>query len=122
MKYKISFQNLKIRELDTDININLDLRVRLLPNPSKNYLHILDVLVWSAMRQLYADMYRSTSTIVECTTLYLMPQDLNLFLEFHRSECQINIQRVSVSQGHSTAAAGNFPKLSKTSVSHFFNS
>ena len=41
MKYKISFQNLKIRELDTDININLDLRVRLLPEPTKNYLHIL---------------------------------------------------------------------------------
>ena len=43
MKYKISFQNLKIRELYTDININLDLdlRVRLLPEPTKNYLHIL---------------------------------------------------------------------------------
>ena len=41
MKYKISFQNLKIGELNTDININLDLRVRLLPEQSKNYLHIL---------------------------------------------------------------------------------
>ena len=46
------------------------------------------------MRQLYADMYRSkfTSTIVECTTFYLMPLDLNLlFLEFHRSECQLDL-------------------------------
>jgi hypothetical protein len=42
LKYKISFQNLKIGELNTNIlNINLDLRVRLLPEPSKNYLHIL---------------------------------------------------------------------------------
>ena len=41
LKYKISFQNFKIGELDTDININLDLRVRLLPEPTKNYLHIL---------------------------------------------------------------------------------
>ena len=49
------------------------------------------------MRQLYADMYRSkfTSTIVECTTFYLMPLDLNLlFLEFHRSECQLDLLRV----------------------------
>jgi hypothetical protein len=50
------------------------------------------------MRQLYADMYRSTSTIVNCTTLYLMPLHLNLFLEFHRSECQLDLdlQRVFV--------------------------
>ena len=41
LKYKISFQNLKTRELYAYININLDLRVRLLPGPSKNYLHIL---------------------------------------------------------------------------------
>ena len=41
MKYKISFQNLKVGELNPDININLDLRVRLLPELSKNYLHIL---------------------------------------------------------------------------------
>ena len=106
MKYKISFQNLKIRELDTDININLDLRVRLLPKPSKNSSTYWDVLVWSAMRQLYADMYKSTSTIVECITLYLMPLDLNLFLEFHRSECQLDLQRVYIFQGHKTAAAG----------------
>ena len=64
-----------------------------------------DILVWSAMRQLYADMYRSTSTIVECTTFYLMPLDVNLFLEFHRSECQLDLQRVYIFQGHSTAAA-----------------
>ena len=58
------------------------------------------------MRQLYADMYRSTSTLVECTTLYLIPLDLNLFFEFHLSECQIDLQRVSVFfKGHSTAAA-----------------
>jgi hypothetical protein len=45
---------------------------------------------------------------VECKTLYLMPLDLNLFLEFHRSECQLylHLQRVSVFQGHSMAAAG----------------
>ena len=41
MKYKISFQNLKIGELNIYIKINLDLRVRLLLEPSKNYLHIL---------------------------------------------------------------------------------
>jgi hypothetical protein len=46
------------------------------------------------MRHLYADMYRSTSTIVECTTLSLMPLDLNLLLEFHRSECQLDLRRV----------------------------
>lgn len=63
------------------------------------------------MRQLYADMYRSTSTIVECTTFYLMPLDVNLFLEFHRSECQLDLQRVYIFQGHSTAAAGFFKKL-----------
>jgi hypothetical protein len=43
------------------------------------------------MRQLHADMYRSTSTIVECTNfyMYLMPLDLKVFvfLKFHRSEC-----------------------------------
>ena len=33
-----------------------------------------------------------------------MPLDLNLFLEFHRSECQLDIQRVYVFQGHSTTA------------------
>jgi hypothetical protein len=104
LKYKISFQNLKIGELNPDSNITLDLRVRFLPEPSKNYLHIRwDALVWSAMRQLYADMYRSTSssTIVACTTLYMMPLDLNRFLEFHRSECQLDllVQRVSFFQG-----------------------
>ena len=58
------------------------------------------------MRQLYADMYRSTSTLVECTTLYLIPLYLNIFFEFHLSECQIDLQRVSVFfKGHSTAAA-----------------
>jgi hypothetical protein len=41
LKYKISFQNLKIGELNIYIKINLDLRVRLLLEPSKNYLHIL---------------------------------------------------------------------------------
>ena len=46
------------------------------------------------MRQLYADKYRSTSTIVECTTFYLMPLDVNLFLEFHRSECELDLRRV----------------------------
>ena len=56
------------------------------------------------MRHLYADMYRSTSTIVECTTLSLMPLDLNLFHGFYRSECQLDLQRVYLFQGHSTAA------------------
>ena len=90
-----SDKNLKIGELNTNIFKN---KFR-----SSTYW---DVLVWSAMRQLYADMYRSTSTIVECTTLYMMSLDLNLFLEFHRSECQLDLQRIYIFQGHSTAAAG----------------
>ena len=62
------------------------------------------------MRRLYPDMRICIDLplpylVVECTTLYLMPLDLNLFLEFHRSECQLDLQRVYVFQGHSTAAA-----------------
>ena len=63
------------------------------------------------MRQLYADMYRSTSTIVEYTTLYLMPLDLNLFLEFHRSECQLDLQRVYVFSRTQYGGRGFFKKL-----------
>ena len=63
------------------------------------------------MRQLYADMYRSTSTIVECTTFYLMPLDLNLlFLEFHRSECQLDLLRGFFSRSQ-YGGRGFFKKL-----------
>jgi hypothetical protein len=67
--------------------------------------------------RLYADMYRSTSTIVECTTLYLMSLDLNLFLEFHRLEYKLDLQCVYIFQGHSTAAAG-FSKNWFSSLEH----
>ena len=63
------------------------------------------------MRQLYADMYRSTSTIVECTTFYLMPLDLHLFLEFHRSECQLDLLRVYFFSRPQYGGRGFFKKL-----------
>ena len=112
MKYKISFQNLKIGELNQVIYYK-SRSTGQIASGAKQELppHTGTSLVWSAMRQLYADMYRSTSTIVECTTFYLMPRDLHLFLEFHRSECQLDLQRVYIFQGHSTAAAGFFKKL-----------
>jgi hypothetical protein len=55
------------------------------------------------MRQLYADMYRSTEYLYHSRVhnlvqlyMYLMPLDINLFLEFHRSECQLDLQRAYV--------------------------